>query len=302
MPDPSPRETISIPDPVTSARDPTGVHDPTAVHDPVAAVRGPDAPTLAAIAALAYVLSVALHEHLGHTAACVLLGSRPLEVGAFYVDCDAARLTGVGIRGVAVAGPLVSLLVGVLALAMLPRLAAPAVRCLTWLIGSMGLMTATGYLIFSGASGLGDLGLEADSLFHDVSHPVVLRLALFAIGVIGYRLAVRRAARAISASVPGSGAERIRAFSRITRIAYLSGAAVCLVIGALNPRGIIIVLESAAAASLGGTVGLLFMGRQLGPADAAAPSITFARQWGWIGAAALLVGMYAAVLGPTLKP
>lgn len=42
--------------------------------------------TLIAVSALAYLIAVALHEHLGHTAACIVLGSHPKKMGAFYVS------------------------------------------------------------------------------------------------------------------------------------------------------------------------------------------------------------------------
>src|SRR6266516_7123816 len=67
--------------------------------------------TLIAISALGSVVGVLLHEHLGHTAACVLLGSRPTELGAFYSDCDYSGMSDTSIRLVALAGPLVSLLI-----------------------------------------------------------------------------------------------------------------------------------------------------------------------------------------------
>ena len=67
----------------------------------------PDWPTLTAVSALAYILEIALHEHLGHAAACILLGGHPTELGAFYVECDYANMS-------ALAGPVVSLLTGVI--------------------------------------------------------------------------------------------------------------------------------------------------------------------------------------------
>src|ERR1700690_1322271 len=72
----------------------------------------PDRPPLIAISALAYLVGVGLHEHLGHTLACILLGSHPTEVGAFYVNCDYTGMSDIRIRLVALAGPLVSLLIG----------------------------------------------------------------------------------------------------------------------------------------------------------------------------------------------
>lgn len=76
------------------------------------AAQAPDLPTLVAVSALAYVAAVALHEHLGHAGACVLLGSHPKELGAFYVDCDPRGLGSGAVRAVALAGPCVSLLTG----------------------------------------------------------------------------------------------------------------------------------------------------------------------------------------------
>ena len=73
----------------------------------------PDRLTLIGISALAYVLSAALHEHLGHALTCVALGSHVTEMGAYYVNCDDARLSSLGIRLVELAGPFVSVLTGV---------------------------------------------------------------------------------------------------------------------------------------------------------------------------------------------
>ena len=170
-------------------------HTHSANHEPVMA---PDVLSLIAISSLAYIASVALHEHLGHTAACVLLGGRPAELGAFYVDCDDARLSDLAVRSVALAGPVISLVVGLIALGALDRTPAGVARYFTWLLGSIGLMTGSGYL--------------------------------------------------------------------------------------------------------GGTAGLLFMWHRLGPCTTPGPTIVFSRRWDWIAIALVLIGAYAAVLGPTLHP
>jgi hypothetical protein len=82
----------------------------------------PDRLTLIAISALAYVVGVALHEHLGHALACVVLGSHPTEMGAYYVNCDDARLSSFSIRLVQLAGPFVSVLTGVVCFALVRRM------------------------------------------------------------------------------------------------------------------------------------------------------------------------------------
>ena len=96
----------------------------------------PDRPTLIAISAVAYIAAVGLHEHLGHTLACITLGSHPTEVGAFYINCDYAGMSDISIRLVALAGPLVSLLIGIVSFLILyrraPRAPPPTISHGSW--------------------------------------------------------------------------------------------------------------------------------------------------------------------------
>jgi hypothetical protein len=263
----------------------------------------PDRLTLVALAALAYVVAVALHEHLGHATACVLLGSHPNELGAFYIDCDDSRLSGLGIRLVALAGPLVSLALGLACLPLAARCRSPAAFYFTWLLGALGLMEAAGYPLFSGVSGLGDLGTTSDGALKGASPEWAWRIAEAAAGLLAYIAVVRAAARAIAPRLSGVGRERIRVARLTFTWSYFAGAAVYLLIGFLNPHGLVIVLTSALASSMGGTSGLLWMPRVLGrEPPATGPGIYFARSWGWIVTAVMLTVGYAAVFGPTLRP
>jgi hypothetical protein len=265
----------------------------------------PDRITLIAVSALAYVVAVALHENLGHAAACVLLGSRPLELGAFYVNCDDTVLNATSVRLVAVAGPVVSLLTGIVSFGILRQLSANArvAWYFTWLLGTLGLMTAAGYPLFSGISGLGDLGAEADGALHGVT-PEWFWRAVFAVsGAAAYFVVMRISARVLDPRVSGAGSERIRGARVVALISYLTGGAVYLAIGLLNPYGFVIVATSALASSLGGTSGLLWMRRLLDwRLEVPPPGLYFPRSWPWIGAALAIVAAYAIVLGPTLRP
>jgi hypothetical protein len=91
--------------------------------------------------------AVALHEHLGHAATCALLGSRATQMGAFYVECNDTRLSSLRIRLVALAGPVVTLMTGAASLLLLRRLRnqTSAGWYFTWLLGTLGLMSAAGY-------------------------------------------------------------------------------------------------------------------------------------------------------------
>ena len=75
--------------------------------------------TVMAISAQAYVLSTALHEHGGHASACVALGGSVRAFGAFYVDCDYRAMGDAAIRLVAIAGPVASVLSGLIAARLL---------------------------------------------------------------------------------------------------------------------------------------------------------------------------------------
>ena len=265
----------------------------------------PDRPTLIAISALAYVVGVALHEHLGHATACVLLGGRVVEMGAFYVNCNYGGMGPWAVRAVAIAGPLVSALTGTLWFWLLRRIRddAPAAFYFTWLLGSLGLMSAAGYPLFSGISGIGDLGGAPDGALHGATPLWAWRVALTVFGGAAYWWVVRFAARRMDGHASGAGRDRIRA-ARLTALhSYLTGAAVFTAIGLLNPHGAVIVATSAVASSVGGTSGLLWMMQLLDRRRTVGePGIAFGRSWRWIVVATVSVLLYAAVFGPTLRP
>ena len=264
----------------------------------------PDRLTLIAVSTLAYVVGVALHEHLGHATACALLGGRVKEMGAFYVTCDYAGMSRWGVKVVATAGPLVSAMIGVVAFGILRRMRvdAPAAFYFIWLLGSLGLMSAAGYLLFSGVSGIGDLGTAADGVLHGATPAWAWRVAFTVIGAVAYWWVVRLAARQVDAHVSGVGRERIRAARMTALTSYLTGATVFVAIGVLNPRGFVIVATSAIASSMGGSSGLLWMMQLLDrKRTVSGPGLAFGRSWRWIGVAVAVMLAYAIVFGPTLR-
>jgi hypothetical protein len=262
-------------------------------------------PTLIAIAAIAYVVAVGLHEHLGHSTACVLLGSHPLELGAFYMNCDDSPLSSAAVRMVALAGPCVSLLTGIVSLLLLSHLPGEASRgfYFLWLLGTIALMCAAGYLLFSGISGLGDLGTGADGALRGVHPEWLWRIALTALGVLSYAGVVALSVRLIAPRLDGDAEARVRQGSRLNLIAYWSGAAVYLLIGLLNPLGMLILLESVLPSSLGGTSGLLWMMQWLDRRQPpTGPGLSITRSMGWMLAAGVITIAYGLALGPTLRP
>ncbi len=275
---------------------PQSVATPSALH--------PDRPTLVAISALAYVVAVALHEHLGHAATCVVLGGHLTEMGAFYVNCDYAGMSGCGARAVAAAGPLVSALTGMVSFRVLRRVPddAPAGFYITWLLGSLGLRSAAGYPLCSGISVIGELGAGPDGILHGAAHAWVWRVGFAVGGAIAYWWVVRDAARRVDARMSGAGRSRIRAARVTALISYLTGIAVSVAIGALNPQGLAIVAVSAIPSSAGGTSGLLWMMQLLDRTrTVSGRGLRFGRSWRWIGIATVITLAYAIVFGPTLR-
>src|ERR1700690_1571779 len=265
----------------------------------------PDRPTLIAISAVAYITAVGLHEHLGHTLACITLGSHPTEVGAFYVNCDYAGMSDASIRLVALAGPLVSLLIGIVSFIILHRRAprAPTAYYFTWLLGTIGFMAATGYLLFSGITGIGDLGTSRDGLFYQAAPEWLWRIVLTLAGIASYYFIINFAVHRIDPRISGIGRARIRYARQLALTSYLTGAAVSVAIGLLNPHGLIIVATSATASSLGASSGLLWMMQLLDrEKQVLAPGLIFQRSWWWIVSGSILTAIYALVLGPTIRP
>jgi hypothetical protein len=266
----------------------------------------PERWTLMAISALAYVLALALHEHGGHSLACVLAGSHPREMSAFYVDCDDAALGELGRRAVALAGPAMSLMLGLAGFAVAPRVpsGARAARYFCWLLGSLGLMEAAGYPLFSGASGLGDLGTTRDGVLAGASPEWLWRGALFAAGVLAYRLVLRILWQRLAPELAGQATAQLQAAARCLRWSYFTGAAVYLAIGLFNPLGWQMVLMSVLPSSLGGTCGLLFVtriGARRPLACAPGPGLAFGRSGAWIGAALATVLLYAVLFAGSLR-
>jgi hypothetical protein len=267
---------------------------------------GPDMATLVPISALAYVLAVALHEHGGHATACVLLGGHPRELGAFYVDCDDAALSSLARRLVQLAGPVASLILGIAAFSVLPHVSTgkPLAYYFTWLLGGIGLMSAAGYPLFSGVSGLGDLGTTQDGALFGATPEWLWRTALIVAGGIAYWLVVRHLCRTIAPYVGAAGGAPMAQARRATLVSYATGALVYLAIGAFNPLGWSMIFMSVLPSSLGGTSGLLWMWgvyRRRAPAAGAGAKLGFPRDGKWIAVSVLVVLAYAAIFGPSLK-
>jgi hypothetical protein len=261
--------------------------------------------TVIAVSMLAYTLAVLLHEHLGHALTCVLLGGHPSELGAYYVVCQYASMSDLGIRLVALAGPFISLVTGALALLLLNHIphGFTHFRYAAWLFGTISLMTAAGYLLFSGVTGLGDFGTSRDGALYLAQPEWLWRFALAVLGAASYALVIYLSLRKMDSLIGGAGLERVAHAQKLALTSYLTGTVMAVLIGLLNPQGIFIVLASAAASTLGGTSGLAWMMQLLDRKKVGSDApLRLERSWAWVAAGLIVTCLYAAILGPTLHP
>lgn len=123
------------------------------------------------------------------------------------------------------------------------------------------------------------------------------------LGTAGYALSLSVLRRRMEALIGGSGRLRVDRAQRLALTSYLAGGLVSVLIGLFNPLGPVIVLTSAAAASLGGASGLAW-GMQLMDRTRVSrqPPLALRRSWPWITVSLLLTLIYAVVLGPSLHP
>ncbi len=263
-----------------------------------------DMPTVAGVAGTAYILGTAVHEFGGHALACAALGGRVRELNAFFVDCDYAGMADGSIRAVALAGPVASLLLGLIAFALVARAREGSVplQLFLWLLGSIGLMTATGYLLFSGVLGLGDFGTSRDGVLFELSPEWAWRIAITLLGLAGYAYSMRMSIGVMEGLIGGGGVERIYRALRIALTSYITGGLVSIFAGLFNPLGIVIVLISAAAASLGGTSGIAWeMTLMKRDHETGREPLGVERDWKWVGGGLFIVLLYAIVLGPSIR-
>ncbi|MDV6330045.1 hypothetical protein [Asticcacaulis sp. 201] len=250
--------------------------------------------TVAGIACVAEVLSTVLHEAGGHGGACLAVGGKAVELGAYYFNCNTDGLPEAAGRIVAAAGSTVNLAVCLIlgpmvAARVKARAPVGAGTLFLWLMFAVNAFTWAGYYMFSGIAGIGDWG--PDGVLKGVAHPWLWR-GVEAVGGIALYVWLTRLSMGWLGQMAGTfGAARSVAWT-----AYLTGGVVAILVGLLNPLGLIIVLISSAASSLGGTSGLAW-GIRWAKGDGHAWSLP--RNWAWIAMGLVTVGIYAWILGPT---
>jgi hypothetical protein len=256
-----------------------------------------DRATVVAIAVLAYVMGDMVHEGLGHGGAALALGARPTMLNAIFFNYDEATASQAAQRLISAAGSIANVLVGLPLLAIGARTRSTRWRYFLWLFAAVNILTAFGYLLFSGIAGIGDWSRVIEG-----SAPAPLfRAGLVVSGLVLYFVVapwlLMPPLDPFLGRTPGVRERRARTLSLLP---YLAGGVTLVLAGMLNPLGWWLVLISAAAASFGGTSLLAWypaIPREPKPGTPE-PPLGIARSAGWILMAAVVLLVFVLVLGP----
>ncbi len=260
-----------------------------------------DVPTVIAISALAYTVANIVHEGLGHGGMCVLVGARPTVLNAIFFEYDDVAATLAQQKWISAGGSIANVLVGFPSLwaSRRPGLA-PSWRYALWLFAAVNLLTAFGYLVFSGIGGIGDWARVVEGF----GTTWIVRGGMALVGAALYFVAAPRllmpALDPFLGTDPTTRAQRAKWLGLVP---YLAGGVALVIAGILNPYGLKIVLISAVAAGFGGTSLLAWypgIPRDPAPGTPAAP-LPIERSWAWIIAGVIVLGIFVAVLGPGLR-
>jgi hypothetical protein len=256
----------------------------------------PDLVTVVAIALVAYAASNVLHEAFGHGVACVALGGKPLVLSSVHFECDEQTMSALALRGVEAAGTVVNFIAGALGLiafkATNPR-QKPHMAYFLWLLTTLNLLMGAGYFLFSGVGNVGDWAAVA----RGTMPPTVWRPALAVFGGALYFLLARQSAHWLRSLVGNDERMMVRG-RRLTMPAYFAGGLLFCLSGLFNPVGPVLIAISAAAASLGGASGLLWLTRFMRGSKQSAEPAALDRSVSWIVAGCVAALIFIAILGP----
>ncbi len=261
----------------------------------------PDALTIAALAILAYFLATVLHEGVGHGGACTLLGGRLVSVSSVHCDCDYQNISRPRQRAIEAAGTAANFALGLCcALAIAFSVPSPTWRYFLWLSAMINLFQAGGYLLVSPFGRFGDWNNVLDGIDAQLAWKLVLTAAGLLISIGTLQFGCRQLGSFLSPEDPLRGREAWL----LTALPFAVGAIVSCAIALLNPVDKLLVLTSAAAATLGGTSWILWIG-YLAPAIAPRTTsrpVVLASNPMVVALAVVALGVWAFVLGRARFP
>jgi hypothetical protein len=263
---------------------------------PSAQPRSIDGLTVACIAIVAYLLASVIHEGVSHGLTAAVFGARGLGVSAAMLRLDRQSVTREQSRIICIAGPVGSLVFGLL-LAVWhahSRSGSPEFRYGLWLTAYVCLFQGAGYMMALSFVAYGDIhgfvgGLDAEFAW---------RLGLTLAGVVLSVVTLYFAGRTLDEFL-GRASRRARAV-KLLLISYFVGSVPLIVSTLLGNDSSFVVLFSAIPATLGGTICVpytAFMVGEARPSTNLVP-LTPGRSLVWCAAGVVALLIDGLVLGP----
>jgi hypothetical protein len=249
--------------------------------------------SLAALGGLAYLLTMLLHEGLGHAVVCAALGGHPV-ITPCATQCEKTS------PALVIAGPLLNLISGVVAWFILRRSspARPRAFWLLWLLMAMNLFMFSGYLALAGLLGFGDWEVLAQGRVS----PWVWRPLFLVAGCALYYAAMAAAGRLLP-GLSGTDSTPARRVRTLTLYPYLGAGLVGCCAGLFNPVGDLVHLALPVASSFGACYGLFgvddFQRQPAGDGERTLAPIT--RSAAWLAVAAVAIALFIGLVGPGLR-
>ena len=254
---------------------------------------GDDGATLAALGVAAYLIADVLHEVVGHGAACVLHGARITLLTSVYFRCSTRT------PFIAAAGPTANLVAAGLASLLYRRyrLADARLRFLVLLTFAFNLFWGAGSMVFHALTNQDDWAIAVASL-----EPLWLwRLGLVVLGSGLYGIGMRQVSRSISAFVAADAPSVSHRARRLVLVPYAAaGVAACVAAAFYMPGSVRAIGE--AALEVAASVGVLLPAFwNVKPTSELMPLPHIGRSGRWIGAVAIALVVFAALLGRGMR-
>lgn len=272
---------------------------PTETEDQTTADSAPlDALTVGAFGILAYMLGNLLHEAVGHGGACLLVGGKPIALSSVYFECSSDT------RLVTAGGTLMNLIAGAVffVLGRFTGRSHPRLKYFFWLSMAVNLYSGTGYFLFSGIGGIGDWG----QFIQGLGNQWLWRIGLTILGAVTYLMSARITLLELRPLIGSDKEQRYKRAVSLSYIPYFAGGILMCIAGALNPRGMLLILISAAASTFGGTSGLLWATGWLGrgtliPYGPPGEPMPIQRSWILVVASCALAIAFIVILGRSIQ-
>ena len=241
-------------------------------------------PTIISMAVIASATATLLHEGLGHGVTAWLRGDIPTVLTSNHLSSVTAD------HWVEAAGTVVNLGVGTCALIASKQVGSrnDNLRYFLWILAALNLLPGAGYFLFSGIFGFGDW----NAVISGLPYQPVLRIAMVLFGAAAYLFVVKQLAIAVRPFVHAP-----RTYNTVGRLPYYAACLFSCAAGLLDPLGLRLLITSTIPAAFGGSSGLMFADSWL-PPESNAGGLTVRRQPAWWITAAILGGLYIAILGP----